>query len=50
MRTKTQVHVLGGHTNAVSSMIVNGVDPQVITGSHDSTIKVCTLLSYINLT
>ena len=40
MRTKHQIHVLGGHTNAVSSLITNGVDPQVITGSHDSTIKV----------
>lgn len=40
MRTKHQIHVLGGHTNAVSSLICSGADPQVITGSHDSTIKV----------
>jgi pleiotropic regulator 1 len=39
MRTKHQIHVLGGHTNAVSSLITSGADPQVITGSHDSTIK-----------
>ena len=40
MRTKHQIHVLGGHNSAVSSLICSGVDPQVITGSHDSTIKV----------
>ena len=40
MRTKHQIHVLGGHTNAVSSLITSGADPQIITGSHDSTIKV----------
>lgn len=44
MRTKHQIHVLGGHTDAVSSVITNGVDPQVITGSHDSTIKVIEFL------
>ncbi len=30
---------MGGHSNAVSSIITNGVDPQIITGSHDSTVK-----------
>ncbi len=45
MRTKHQIHVLGGHTNAVSSLICSGADPQVITGSHDSTIKVCCMCS-----
>ena len=44
MRTKHQIHVLGGHTNAVSSLITHAADPQIITGSHDSTIKVLTLL------
>jgi pleiotropic regulator 1 len=39
IRTKHQIHVLGGHSNAVSSIITNGVDPQIITGSHDSTVK-----------
>jgi pleiotropic regulator 1 len=43
IRTKHQIHVLGGHTNAVSSLLTNGVDPQVITGSHDSTIKVSSI-------
>eukprot|EP01037_Dinobryon_pediforme_P018439 gene18439-18714_t len=28
MRTKQQIHVLGGHNNAVSSLISSGVDPQ----------------------
>lgn len=40
MRTKHQIHVLGGHSNAVSALISNSVDPQIITASHDSTIKV----------
>lgn len=40
MRTKHQIHCLGGHTNTISSIITNTVDPQVITASHDSTIKV----------
>ena len=30
---------MGGHSNAVSSIITNSIDPQVITASHDSTIK-----------
>ena len=33
------MHVLGGHTNTVCSLITSPVDPQVITASHDSTIK-----------
>ena len=40
IRTKNQIHVLGGHSNTVGTLITNSVDPQVITGSHDSTIKV----------
>lgn len=39
MRTKHQIIVLGGHNSAVSSLISSPVDPQIITGSHDSTIK-----------
>lgn len=39
MRTKAQVHCLSGHTNTVASVISQEVDPQVITGSHDSTIR-----------
>ena len=40
IRTKHQIHVLGGHGGAVSSIICNAVDPQVITASHDTTVKV----------
>jgi pleiotropic regulator 1 len=40
MRTKNQIHVLTGHDNTVASILTNSVDPQVITGSHDNTIKV----------
>lgn len=29
MRTKNQVHVLGGHVSTVSSILTAGVDPQV---------------------
>jgi WD40 repeat protein len=31
MRTKNQVHVLGGHVSTVSSILTAGVDPQVST-------------------
>lgn len=40
VRTKHQIHVLGGHSGAVSSLVTSPVDPQIITGSHDSQIKV----------
>lgn len=40
IRTKHQIHVLGGHNGAVGSLLTNSVDPQIITGSYDSTIKV----------
>ena len=39
MRTKAQVHVLTGHDNTVCSILTQGTDPQVITGSHDSQVK-----------
>ena len=39
MRTKAQVHVLGGHTNTVWSLETQATDPQVITGSADCTVK-----------
>ena len=40
MRTKHQVHILAGHGSTVGSLLTSSVDPQVITGSYDSTIKV----------
>lgn len=40
MRTKNQIHVLGGHESTVGTLVANTIDPQIITGSHDSTIKV----------
>jgi pleiotropic regulator 1 len=40
IRTKHEIHVLSGHHDAVATIAVNSVDPQVITGSHDSTVKV----------
>lgn len=40
IRTKHEIHTLGGHSGAVATVATNAVDPQVITGSHDSTIKV----------
>jgi pleiotropic regulator 1 len=39
IRTKHEIHTLGGHNGAVGTVATNSVDPQVITGSHDSTIK-----------
>jgi pleiotropic regulator 1 len=39
MRSKTQAFCLTGHDNTVCSIISQSADPQVITGSHDATIK-----------
>ena len=39
IRTKTQIHVLAGHDNTVASLLCRSTDPQVVTGSMDSTIK-----------
>jgi pleiotropic regulator 1 len=39
MRTKVQVHCLSGHDETVASILTQSVDPQVITGSHDKTVK-----------
>jgi pleiotropic regulator 1 len=43
IRTKHEIFTLGGHNGAVGTVATNAVDPQVITGSHDSTIKVLLL-------
>lgn len=37
IRTKAPIHVLSGHGNTV---VAKSVDPQIISGSADSTIKV----------
>jgi pleiotropic regulator 1 len=39
MRTKCQVHALTGHTNTVATVKCQAVEPQIISGSHDSTIR-----------
>lgn len=39
MRTKSQVQVLCGHEDTVASLLTHTADPQVVTGSHDSTVK-----------
>lgn len=55
MRTKANVHTLTGHTHTVASVIAQASEPQVITGSHDTTIRlwdlaagksVCTLTNH----
>jgi len=50
MRTKHQIHCLSGHTNTVGSILTNTVDPQVITGSHDTTIKLWDLAAGKSIT
>lgn len=44
IRTKHEIHTLGGHNGAVGTVATNSVDPQIITGSYDSTIKVLFIL------
>lgn len=39
MRTKACVHTLTGHTNTVAEVRCQSAEPQVITGSHDCTIR-----------
>lgn len=34
-------HVLSGHTQTVSSLVCQEADPQVITGSLDSHVRLC---------
>ena len=41
MRSKNQIHVLGGHTNTVGALLTQSTDPQIITGGMDSQVKVC---------
>lgn len=39
MRTRTNVHVLGGHKGTISSILTQEADPQVISGSMDSHVR-----------
>jgi len=39
MRTKAQIHALTGHTGTVADVKCQESDPQVITGSMDSTVR-----------
>ena len=39
MRTTAQIHVLSGHTATVADVKCQESDPQVITGSMDSTVR-----------
>lgn len=39
MRTKSQIHVLGGHKGTVASVVTQESDPQVVTGSMDATVR-----------
>lgn len=39
MRTKAQIHALAGHTGTVADVKCQESDPQVITGSMDSTVR-----------
>ena len=52
MRTKAQIYVLAGHTGTVADVKCQESDPQVITGSMDSTVRYVAspLTAYIHLT
>ena len=39
MRTKNQIHCLSGHEGAIGAIQTAAVDPQIVTGSYDSTVK-----------
>lgn len=45
MRTKAQIFCLSGHTDTVASVVCQSTNPQVITGSHDSTIRLWDLVA-----
>lgn len=48
MRTKAQIHVLAGHTATVADVKCQESDPQVITGSMDSTVRCVSAFSVIS--
>ena len=39
MRTKACIHTLTGHTNTVADVVTQTANPQVVTGSHDSIVR-----------
>uniref|UniRef100_A0A8C2LXP4 Pleiotropic regulator 1 n=1 Tax=Cricetulus griseus TaxID=10029 RepID=A0A8C2LXP4_CRIGR len=43
--TCTSVHTLSGHTNAVATIRCQAAEPQIITGSHDTTIGLWDLVA-----
>lgn len=47
MRTKAQIHVLAGHTATVADVKCQESEPQVVTGSMDSTIRSVRVLYFI---
>ena len=40
IRTRQQSVILTGHNNTIGSIATQSAEPQVITGSHDTTVKV----------
>jgi pleiotropic regulator 1 len=50
MRTKQQIFALTGHANTVTSIRCQESDPQIITGSSDSTIKLWDLAAGKSMT
>uniref|UniRef100_A0A8C3A7A2 Pleiotropic regulator 1 n=1 Tax=Cyclopterus lumpus TaxID=8103 RepID=A0A8C3A7A2_CYCLU len=45
IRSKANVHTLTGHTNTVATVRCQAAEPQIITGSHDSTIRLWDLIA-----
>ena len=45
MRTRSNIHVLGGHTGTVSDVKCQEADPQVISSSLDSTVRMWDLVA-----
>lgn len=39
MRTKAQIHALTGHTGTIADVKCQESDPQIISGSMDSTVR-----------
>jgi WD40 repeat protein len=39
MRTKAQVRALTGHTHTIAALECQSVEPQILSGSHDTTLR-----------